>query len=125
VALNRSYATNGLNQYATVGGTGFTYDPNGNLTSDGSTTFTYDIENRLVSASGAKSAGLVYDPMGGAAKGSGDAEHRWKGCGGRLFQLTGPSSNNRFLYDGDELVAEYDYAGSIANRYVHSDNGLR
>jgi len=60
--------------------------------------------------------------MGGTAKGSGGAEHRWKGCGGRLFQLTGPSSNNRFLYDGDELVAEYDYAGTLANRYVHSDN---
>jgi uncharacterized protein RhaS with RHS repeats len=50
-----------------------TYDANGNLTSDGSTTYLYDIENRLVSATGATTAGLVYDPMGGAAQGSGDA----------------------------------------------------
>ncbi len=40
------------------------HDANGNLTSDGSTTFTYDVENRLVSASGAKSAQLRYDPLG-------------------------------------------------------------
>jgi RHS repeat-associated protein len=104
VALSRNYTTNGLNQYAAAGPATFTYDSNGNLTSDGSSTFVYDIENRLVSASGAKTAALTYDPMG------------------RLFQVTGSSTNNRFLYDGDELVAEYDSAGVIANRYVHSDN---
>ena len=74
------------------------------MTSDGSTTFLYDIENRLVSASGAKTAGLTYDPMG------------------RLWQVTGTSTNTRFLYDGDELVAEYDSGGAMARRYAHSDN---
>jgi hypothetical protein len=33
-----------------------------------------------------------------------------------------PSTNNRFLYDGDELVAEYDSLGTLARRYGHSDN---
>ena len=42
----------------------FAYDANGNLTSDGSTSFVYDAENRLVSASGAKTASLAYDPLG-------------------------------------------------------------
>jgi len=49
-AVNRPYTTNGLNQYSAAGGAGFTYDLNGNLTSDGSRTFTYDLENRLVGA---------------------------------------------------------------------------
>ncbi|WP_037497818.1 RHS repeat-associated core domain-containing protein [Sphingomonas jaspsi] len=71
---------------------------------DGSSTFVYDIENRLVGASGAKTAGLTWDPMG------------------RLSRVTGPTTDTRFLYDGDELVAEYDAAGTMARRYVHSDN---
>jgi RHS repeat-associated protein len=104
IAVNRNYTTNGLNQYSAAGPASFSYDANGNLTSDGSTTYLYDIENRLVSASGATTAGLVYDPMG------------------RLFQVTGPTTNTRFLYDGDELIAEYDSAGTMARRYVHSDN---
>ena len=60
----KAYTPNGLNQYANVAGAGFTYDPNGNLTSDGSTTYGYDVENRLVSASGAHSSNLTYDPNG-------------------------------------------------------------
>jgi RHS repeat-associated protein len=62
----------------------------------------YDAENRLVSASGAKTASLSYDPMG------------------RLFQTSGGSAGvTQFLYDGDELVAEYDGAGTLLRRYVH------
>src|SRR5690606_24310666 len=58
-----SYAVNGLNQYTQVGGTAHILDDNGNLTWDGATTFGYDTENRLVSASGAKTATLKYDPL--------------------------------------------------------------
>jgi hypothetical protein len=35
--VNRLYTTNGLNQYTQAGTATFAYDPNGNLTSDGST----------------------------------------------------------------------------------------
>ena len=101
VNVNRPYSANGLNQYSAVGGIAFTYDANGNLTSDGSTNFTYDIENRLVAASGAHTAGLRYDPLG------------------RLYETTGASGTTRFLHDGDELVAEFDGAGSLLRRYVH------
>src|SRR5690349_2654865 len=38
---------------------------------------------------------------------------------GRLFEVTGPTSDTRFLYDGDELVAEYDGSGTLLRRYVH------
>ena len=104
VAVDRSYTANGLNQYTSAGTASFTYDPNGNLTSDGSTTFVYDVENRLVSATGAKTALLVYDPLG------------------RLFETSGGTSGvTRFLYDGDELMAEYNGSGAIVRRYVHWD----
>jgi hypothetical protein len=42
--VSRAYTPNGLNQYSAVGGTSFTYDTNGNLTSDGTNSFVYDTE---------------------------------------------------------------------------------
>lgn len=98
--VNRGYSVNGLNQYTAAGPATFGYDANGNLTSDGSTTYVYDIENRLVTAAGGHNATLTYDPLG------------------RLWQVVG-SATTRFLYDGDELVAEYDGAGAMLRRYVH------
>ena len=102
VAVNRPYSVNGQNQYIAAGPASFTYDANGNLTSDGSTAFVYDVENRLVSASGAKTAALVYDPLG------------------RLFQTSGGAAGvTRFLYDDDALIAEYNSAGAMIRRYIH------
>lgn len=98
---NFNYVPNGLNQYASVGGVTFGYDANGNLTSDGSTSYTYDIENRLISASGKHSATLTYDPLG------------------RLFRIVSNGETTQFLYDGDELIAEYNGSGALTQRYVH------
>ncbi len=61
----------------------------------------YDTENRLVTVSGAKSASMVYDPLG------------------RLHQVTAGGSTIRFLYDGDRLIAEYNTSGTALRRYVH------
>lgn len=98
------YIANGLNQYASVGPNPYVYDANGNLASDGPTSYVYDVENRLVSASGAVNATLRYDPLG------------------RLYETTGGGSTTRFLHDGDELVAEYDGAGTLLRRYVHGSS---
>ena len=98
--VSRSYTVNGLNQYLTAGPAAFGYDANGNLTSDGSSTFTYDVENRLVAASGSRTASLRYDPLG------------------RLYEASGASGTTRFLYDGDAMVAEYA-GGAITARHVH------
>jgi len=94
---------NGLNQYSAVNATGYQYDDNGNLTNDGATAYTYDAENRLVGASGAKTATLAYDPLG------------------RLYETSGAAGANltRYLYDGDELLIEYNSAGTILRRYIH------
>jgi RHS repeat-associated protein len=102
VNLSRNYAVNGLNQYRTAGPATFAYDGSGNLTSDGSVTLAYDNENRLRAASGAKTASLLYDPMG------------------RLWQTSGGSAGTtQFLYDGDALVAEYNGSNQLLRRYVH------
>lgn len=102
VNVSRNYAVNGLNQYTSAGPATFSHDANGNLTGDGSSAYTYDIENRLVLASGTTSASLRYDPLG------------------RLYETAGGAAGTtRFLYDGDELVAEYGGSGTMLRRYVH------
>jgi hypothetical protein len=84
-----------------VAGAGHSHDLNGNLVSDGATTFTYDVENRLVAASGARNASLVYDPLG------------------RLFRISGGAAGAiQFLHDGDALVGEYDSTGYRPRIYV-------
>jgi RHS repeat-associated protein len=111
VNVTRGYTSNGLNQYSAVAGTNFAYDANGNLTSDGTQTFVYDVENRLVwrgTGSGTTWAEMRYDPLG------------------RLYEIYGSASlpgggtgYTRFLYDGSDLVAEYNGAGTMQRRHVH------
>lgn len=96
---NLGYTPNGLNQYASVGGNSYGYDAKGNLTADGINSYSYDSENRLVGVStGTK---LSYDPLG------------------RLYDTYGTTTGTkRFLYDGDQLIAEYSSAGVMLARYV-------
>jgi len=97
-AATTNYSANGLNQYATVGGVGFTYDANGNLTNDGVKSYTYDIYNQLKSATGAGTFG--YDPAG------------------RLYYNIVGANSTTFSYDGNEIAAEYDGTGALQRRYV-------
>jgi RHS repeat-associated protein len=101
VASSRTYVPDGLNRYASVAGTNYTYDGRGNLTSDGVRGFTYDVENHLLTETGGAGLSLAYDPIG------------------RLLQSTSASTVTQFLYDGDRLVAEYSSAGAVLRRYVH------
>lgn len=120
VNVNRGYTPNGLNQYGAVGSAAYCYDANGNLTYDGISVYRYDMENRLVEKRSAQGstcptattgyggtllASLRYDPNG------------------RLYETVGQTSGTtRFLYDGDNLVAEYDAAGNLLRRYAHGAN---
>jgi len=94
---------NRLNQYTSAGPASFTYDANGNLTSDGQGgTYVYDVENRLVSGPGG--AALTWDPLG------------------RLFRSASNTHGaTTYLYDGDKLVAEYDATNAMLRRYVHAE----
>ena len=54
-----------LNQYAQVNTTNLSYDPNGNLTNDGTATDTFDAENRLTQVvKGATTVSVTYDAFG-------------------------------------------------------------
>lgn len=95
---------NGLNQYAqiTPGPTTLTYNLNGNLTREaGSSTldYGYDSEGQLVSANGAT---FVYDAIG------------------RLAEIKQGVTSTRMLYDGPNMIGEYDESsGSLQRRVVH------
>lgn len=105
VSRDLSYSINGLNQYVGVGPNPYSYDANGNLTSDALTSYQYDVENRLVGVGGQSTAQLRYDPLG------------------RLYETTdykpGGTGLTRFLYDSDELVVEYGSVGQVLKQYVH------
>ena len=104
-----NYTTNALNEYQTVGTKTFQYDPNGNLlsrldTSTGlKTSYDYDMKDRLtqVTLPDSTQVTFTYDALGRrASKTSG-------------FQTT------RYLWDGDELLAELDPSGNLLRSYVH------
>ena len=97
-----SYVVNGLNQYTTVAGASLGYDTKGNLTGDGVWTYTFDTDNKLKTATKTGySASLAYDAEG------------------RLRRTTLASTITDLLYDGMDLVAEYDGSGSLTRRHVH------
>ncbi len=97
---------NGLNQYTSVDGIGYQYDPNGNLTLTESNIYEYDVENRLLEVTGTYNASLRYDPMG------------------RLYEVVDHDVQEAtlFLYSGDSVIAEYRN-GVMTNRYVHGGGG--
>ena len=102
VTPTRAYVPDGLNRYASVAGTTYSYDGRGNLTSDGTRTFTYDIENHLLTESGGVAPlTLSYDPTG------------------RLYQTVSGTTTTRFLYDGPRLTMELSSANAVLRRYVH------
>ena len=98
----KAYASNGLNQYTTVGASALSYDGNGNLAGDGYWTYGFDLNNRLKTAtSPGYSATLTYDAEG------------------RLRQTNLGGSITNLLYDGVALIGEYDASGNLLRRYVH------
>lgn len=99
-----AYVHNGLNQMTQVGSSTLGYDARGNATTgDGVWTFAYDVENKLRTATSASSTVTVsYDPLG------------------MLRQVSDSAgATTQFLYDGDDLVAEYNAGGAVLRRYVH------
>ena len=117
--VNRSYTTNGLNQYTGVSGQAYCYDANGNLTADGQFVYLYDVENRLVAMRAQVNSNCAALSYAGQIK----AELRYDPLG-RLYQTTnyvsGVSQGARiFLHDGDALVAEFNAGGALLARHVH------
>ncbi|MBX9772409.1 MAG: RHS repeat-associated core domain-containing protein, partial [Candidatus Obscuribacterales bacterium] len=94
---------NGLNQYPSVAGDAYEYDYNGNLTSGLYTSATCDALNRVTQiVSGATTNNYWNDPLN------------------RQIQKEVGSTKTGLLYDGVQLIAEYN-AGGLVNRYIPSD----
>jgi RHS repeat-associated protein len=89
------------NRIATRSGTAFSYDPNGNLASDGLTSYAWNARNQLSGLSGGVSASFAYDAFG---------RRRGK-------TIAGATTN--FLYDGMNFVQELTSGGTpIANLLI-------
>jgi RHS repeat-associated protein len=97
-----SYSYNAANQ---ISNAGFTYDDNGNLTSDGTNSYTWDRANRLLSMGGVSCA---YD-----------------GEGNRTRQVVGIDVT-QYLLDLQPNLATVLQAtqGANATRYVHASMGI-
>jgi RHS repeat-associated protein len=84
----------GANRLVDRDSTGFTYDLNGNLTSDGTNSYTWNARDQLVAMSGSISASFQYDASG---------RRRGK-------TISGTTTN--FLYDGLNLAQELTSGGT-------------
>jgi RHS repeat-associated protein len=113
-----SYTANNLNQYTAVGSVTPTYDPNGDLTYDGTFTYGYDAENRLtgVTQSGNPVASYAYDAQRGRNDPStrvAQSRRKLKTVGSATTIYVTDRSNREVLeYDGTsgQLQAWYAYA---------------
>jgi len=76
------------NQMTQRASTTFSYDFNGNLTSDGVNTYTWNARNQLASISGGVSASFTYDTFG------------------RRISKTVSSQTTEYLYAGSDVVQE-------------------
>ncbi|RLG24215.1 hypothetical protein DRN85_08035 [Methanosarcinales archaeon] len=102
----KDYSSNSLNQYASVGGTNYSYDDNGNLTYDGIYRYYYDCENRLTDVndvSNQKVASYSYDYKG------------------RRIERTVYGQTNittKYCYDGAQVIAEYE-DGALVRKFIY------
>ncbi len=85
------------NRITTRGGQIFSYDPNGNLASDGLTSYTWSARHQLSALSGDTTASFAYD-----------------GVGRRRNKVTAGTSTN-FLFDGVNLAQELSGGAPTAN----------
>jgi RHS repeat-associated protein len=95
---NELYTLNGLNQATNIAGTAQGHDARGNLITSGTATYGYSSENMMTS--GPSSATLSYDPAL------------------RLYQTVGGGVTTRFLYDGAQMIAEYNGSNVLQRRFV-------
>ena len=109
-AVDPSGNTNSANYRVVVsGGAGqsFTYDANGNMTSDDVRTYAWDAENRLIKiVEGAKRTEIEYDGF-----------HHWT----RILERNGATtvSDRRFIWDGNTLVEQRNGTSTTAaQRYL-------
>ncbi len=102
VSLTEVSSPNALNQIDSVNGQLFTYDLNGNLTNDGLSAYTYDTQNRLKGVvTPSQTISYTYDAVG------------------RRVTKTIDGVTTYFVYDGNQLLGEYNGSGTNLRQYVY------
>ena len=100
------YSPNALNQYASVGGTSYIYDANGNLTDDGVYDYVYDCENMLIEVKDGQTT---------------VAEYRYDYMGRRIRSVVG-DTEILYVWDGMHIIAEYEYDNddyTLVRKYIY------
>lgn len=93
----------------------YQYDDNGNLTrktllaTGNYTQYTYDAENRLVK---------VEDFVAGNPTPAFTSTYRYDGLGRRIEKVAN-GQTRRYIYDGEDILLEYDGANVLQARYTH------
>ena len=100
--ISNTYGINGLNQVTTRNASSFTYDTKGNMTSDGTSAYTYNGYNLL--ATKGSNITLTYD-----------ASNRLQ----KMVKTGTGATTSQFVYDGSDMIAEYDGSGNLIGRYLH------
>lgn len=100
------YTPNHLNQTSAINSVSLDYDDNANLQHDPyGNSYAYNVKNQLVGATiGGSGVELAYD------------------ASERLKSVSKSNKTTQFLYDGTDIIAEYDGSGNLLRRYVHGPN---
>ncbi len=107
--------TNAGNQLTADATHTYQYDDNGNLTrktvlaTGNYTQYTYDAENRLTK---------VEDFVAGNATAAFTSTYRYDGLGRRIEKVAN-GQTKRYIYDGEDILLEYDGANTLQARYTH------
>ena len=113
--LNNASQHNAGNQLTEDAGFTYIYDANGNLTrktiktNGNHTDYTYDAENRLVK---------VEEFAAGATTPAATSTYRYDGLGRRIEKV-GNGLTRRYVYDGEDILLEYDETNTLLARYTH------
>ena len=121
--VDRSYTTNGLNQYTQTGSIAPTYDARGNLTQAGGQTYQYNTRNQLFQTG--TSGQLFYrNPAGTLSQIlSGGSATALEYVGSLLATEYSGSGTTRYVYGpgSDEPLVWYNGSGTSDRRYLHAD----
>ena len=106
---------NSGNQLTADSNFGYQYDDNGNLTrktllaTGNFTAYTYDAENRLTK---------VEEFAAGNPTPAATSTYRYDGLGRRIEKIAN-GQTKRYIYDGEDILLEYDGANVLQARYTH------
>ena len=106
-----SYTTNTLNQYTAVGGTGSTYDANGNLSDDGAHKFKYDYRNLICEVRLSPNNNLV-------------STYKFDATGRRVGKAVSGGVTERYISVGVETIVVYDSVNGWRREYIFDLTGV-